>query len=65
MEEDGGGPAAGSPPEMLNVRSLSALLGCALLPASSNSAGHTGHITMRVELIGHFKPCMTGIYLHI
>ena len=21
--------------------------------------------TMRVELIGHFKPCMTGIYLHI
>ena len=21
--------------------------------------------TMRVELIGHFKPCMTEIYLHI
>ena len=21
--------------------------------------------TMRVELIGHFKPCMTDIYLHI
>ena len=21
--------------------------------------------TMRVQLIGHFKPCMTGIYLHI
>ena len=24
-----------------------------------------GVSTMRVELIGHFKPCMTGIYLHI
>ena len=22
-------------------------------------------ITMRVELIGHFQPCMTEIYLHI
>ena len=21
-------------------------------------------VTMRVELIGHFKPCMTEIYLH-
>jgi len=21
--------------------------------------------TMRVELIGHFKPCVTEIYLHI
>ena len=23
------------------------------------------HCTMRAELIGHFKPCMTEIYLHI
>ena len=22
-------------------------------------------ITMRAELIGHFKPCMTDIYLHV
>ena len=22
-------------------------------------------LTMRVELIGHFRPCMTDIYLHI
>ena len=23
------------------------------------------YATMRVELIGHFKPCITDIYLHI
>ena len=23
------------------------------------------HCTMRAELIGHFEPCMTEIYLHI
>ena len=26
---------------------------------------HIHSATMRVELIGHFKPCMTDIYLHI
>ena len=25
----------------------------------------TGKCTMRAELIGHFKACMTEIYLHI
>ena len=27
--------------------------------------GMNGAPTMRAELIGHFKPCMTEIYLHI
>ena len=27
--------------------------------------GREARPTMRAELIGHFKPCMTEIYLHI
>ena len=31
----------------------------------ATTAALTTQATMRVELIGHFKPCMTDIYLHI
>ena len=32
---------------------------------SSHFGWHASRPTMRVELIGHFKPCMPEIYLHI
>ena len=34
-------------------------------PATSPSALPCRFLTMRVELIGHFNPCMTEIYLQI
>ena len=32
---------------------------------AKRSSSHQAEPTMRAELIGHFEPCMTEIYLHI
>ena len=40
--------------------------GRAYPPQRSRTSGRAlPKLSMRVELIGHFKPCMTEIYLHI
>ena len=54
--------AAGPPLRLGTALSVGAVT---LAARSGNAAVLRPATTMRVELIGHFKPCMTGIYLHI
>ena len=44
---------------------MATLAGCNVAAVLLGQPAAAGTLTMRAELIGHFQPCMTEIYLHI